>query len=77
MVHQFRPEIGVKPAEDFGEVYDVVEVEDDTSEEGVKIDLNLGTGAEPVRDFGGIGSKSLPMFKATLVTHSKRWGKST
>jgi len=31
MVHQFRAEIGVKPAEDFVEVCDVVEVEDDTS----------------------------------------------
>jgi len=45
------------------EVCDVVEVEDDTSEEGVKIDLNLGTGAEPVHDFGGIGSESLPVFE--------------
>jgi len=45
------------------EVCDVVEVEDDTSEEGVKIDLNLGTGAEPVHDLGGIGSDSLSMFE--------------
>jgi len=35
MVHQIRTEIGVKPAEDFVEVCDVVEVKDDTSEEGV------------------------------------------
>ena len=42
---------------------DVVEVEDDTSEEGVKIDLNLGTGAEPIHDFGGICSESLPIFE--------------
>ena len=41
----------------------VVEVKDDTSEEGVKIDLNLGTGAELVLDFGRIGSKSLPVFE--------------
>jgi len=32
-------------------MFDVVEV--DTSEEGVKIDPNLGIGAEPVHDFGG------------------------
>jgi len=54
----------VKPAEDFVEVCDV-EIEDDTSEEGFgpKIDLDLGTGAEPVRDFGGVGSESLTVFK--------------
>jgi len=64
IVHQFRAEIGMKPAEDFVEVCEVVEFEDDTSEEGFrqKIDLNLGTGAEPVHDFGDVGSESLPIF---------------
>jgi len=63
MVHQSRAEIGLKPAEDFMEVHDVVEVEDDTSKEGTKIDLNLGTGAKPIHDFGGVGSESLPVFE--------------
>ena len=61
IVHQFRSETGVKPDEGFVEVCEVVEVEDDTSEEGFgpKIDLDLGTGSEPVRDFG----ESLPVFE--------------
>jgi len=63
LVHQLRAEIGVKSAEVFGEVHDVVEVEDDTSEEGATVDLNLGTGAEPVHDIGGSGSESLPVFE--------------
>ena len=37
MVHQLRAEIRVKPAEVFGEVHDVLEVEDDTSEERAKV----------------------------------------
>ena len=45
------------------EVHDIVEVEDDTSEEGVKIDLNLETRAEPIHDFGGSGFESLPVFE--------------
>jgi len=36
-------------------VHDVVEVGDDTSEEG-KIDLDLGTGDAPVHENGGSGS---------------------
>jgi len=55
LVHQFRAEIGGKLAEVFGEVYDVVEVRDDTSEEG-KIDLNLGIGDAPVHEIGSSGS---------------------
>jgi len=61
LVHQSRAEIGGKLVEVFGEVHDDVEVGDDTSEEG-KIDLNLGTGADHVHEFGGSGSESLPVF---------------
>jgi len=61
LVHQSRSETGVKPAEGFLEVCEVVEVEGDTSKEGFgpKIDLDLGTGSELVRDFG----ESLPIFE--------------
>jgi len=62
LVHRCRPEIRGKPAEVFGEVHDVVDVGDDAFEEG-KIDLNLGTGAEHVHEFGGSGSESLPVFE--------------
>jgi len=48
--HQFRAETGIKSAEDFVEVCDVVEVKDDTYEEGMT-DLNLGIGDEPVLDW--------------------------
>ena len=43
------------------EVVEVVEVEDDAPEEGVgpKINLDLGTGSGPARDFG----ESLPLFE--------------
>jgi len=65
IVHQFKSETGVKPAGGFMEVCEVVEVEDETSEEGfgLKIDLNLGIGSEPVRDFRDVGSESLPVFE--------------
>jgi len=36
LVHHLRAEIGVKPTEVFVEVHDVVEVEDDTSEKGLR-----------------------------------------
>ena len=61
-VHQSRAEIRGKPAEVFGELHDVLGIRDDTSTEG-KIDLNLGTGAEPVHEFEGSGSESLPVFE--------------
>ena len=50
--------------EGFVEVCEVVEVEDDVSEEGfgLKIDLHLGIPSEPVRDFGEISSESLLVF---------------
>ena len=65
MVHQFMAETRVKPNEGSVEMCKVVKVEDDTSEEGVrkKIDLNLGTGAEPVHDFRDVGSELLPVFE--------------
>ena len=66
LVHHLRAEIGVKPTEVFVEVHDVVEVEDDTSEEGATVDLNLGTGAEPVHDYGDVGSESIPVFEDYL-----------
>jgi len=62
LVHQSRVEIKGKSVDVFGEVHDVVDVEDDTSEEG-KIDLNLRTGAEPVHEFEGSGSESLLVFE--------------
>jgi len=55
LVHQFGAEIGGKPAEVFGEVHDVVDVGDDSFEEG-KIELNLGTRVEPIHEIGGSGS---------------------
>jgi len=55
LVQQSRAEIGGKPTEVFGEVHDVVEVGDDTSEEG-KINLNLGTEDAPVHKIEGSGS---------------------
>jgi len=54
-VHQSRVEFEGKLAEVFEEIHDVVEVGDDTTEEG-KIELDLGTGEVPVHDFGGGGS---------------------
>jgi len=62
MGHQFRAKIGEKPVEDSVEVHDVVEVEDDPSEEGI-MDLNLGAGDEPVLDFG---VESLPVVEDYL-----------
>ena len=46
IVHQIRFETGMRLDEGFVEVCEVVEVEDDASEEGFgpKIDLDLGTG---------------------------------
>jgi len=52
---QSRAEIEETSAEVFGEVHDVMEVGDDTSEEG-KIELDLGTGDMPVHEIGGGGS---------------------
>ena len=65
LVHQIWSETGVRPDEGFVEVCEVVEVEDDVSEEGLgpKIDLDLGTGNEPVLDFGDVSSESLPVFE--------------
>jgi len=65
IVHQFRSETGVKPDEGFVEVCEVVKVEVDTFEKGFrpKIDLDLGTGSEPVRDCRDVGSESLPVFE--------------
>jgi len=76
LVHQFGVEIGAKPAEVFGEAHDVVEVGDDTSEEG-KIDLNLGTEAEPVHEFEGSVLRQSQYLRITQAIRSKRWGKST
>ena len=47
------------------EVCEVVEVEDDVSEEDFvpKIDLDLGIGFEPVRAFGEVSFESLPVFE--------------
>jgi len=61
IVHQIRFETRVRPDEGFVEVVEVVEVEDDAPEEGVgpKINLDLGTGSGPARDFG----ESLPLFE--------------
>ena len=55
LVQQCRAEIGGEPTEIFGDVHDVVEVGDDTSEEG-KIDLDIGTGDALVHEIGGSGS---------------------
>ena len=43
---------------------EVVEVEDDVSgEDSVpKIDVDLGTGSEPILDFGNVSSKFVPVF---------------
>ena len=62
-VHQIGSETGVRPDEGFVEVCKVVEVEDDVSEEGFgpKINLDLETGSEPVRDFGEVSSKTVPV----------------
>ena len=49
---RFREEIEGKPVEVFGEVHEVVEIGDETSEEE-KIDLELGTGHMPVHGVGG------------------------
>ena len=48
------------------EVHDVVKVDDDTSEEGAEVDLNLRTGVEPIHDTKGSGSESLPVFEDYL-----------
>ena len=55
----------MRPDEGFTEVCDVVEVEDDVSEEDLvpKIDLDFETGSEPVLDFGDVSSDSLPVFE--------------
>jgi len=74
LVHRFRAEIGGKPAEVFGEVHDVVDAGDDTFEEG-KIDLNLGTGAKPVHEFGVSGAESVLVFED--YPGSRKWVKLT
>jgi len=55
----------VRPDEGFAEVCEVVEVEDDVSEEDLepKIDLDLGTRSDPVLDFGDVSSRSLHVFE--------------
>jgi len=55
----------VKLDKGFVEVCEIVEVEDDASEEGFgpKIDLDLATGSKPVHDFGKVSSESLPVFE--------------
>ena len=55
MEEQFRAELKGKLIEVFGEVLEVVEVGEDTSEEE-KIELDLGTGDVPVHEVGGGGS---------------------
>jgi len=52
---QSRVEIEKKSIEVFGEIHDVVEVGDDTSEEG-KIELDLGTRDVSIHEIGGGGS---------------------
>jgi len=49
---QFREELEGKPVEIFGEVHEVVEIGDETSEEG-KTEMELGTGDMPVHGVGG------------------------
>ena len=55
----------LRPNEGFPEVCEVVEVEDDVSEDDPvpKINLDLGTGSEPVLDFKDNSSESLPVFE--------------
>jgi len=52
MEQHSRAEIKEKSVEVFGEIYDVVEVGEDTSEEGI-IELDLGTGEVPIHEIGG------------------------
>ena len=54
MEQQSRAEIEETSAEVFGEVHDVMEVGDDTSEEG-KIELDLGTGDVLIHEIEGGG----------------------
>jgi len=72
-----KAETGVKPAEDFVAVCDVVEVEDDTSEEGIKIDLNLEQGLSLFMTLGISVMSHYRCLRTTRVTHSKKWAKST
>ena len=51
MEEQFRAQLEGKPSVIFGEVHEVVEVGEETSEEG-KIEMNLGTGDVPVHEVG-------------------------
>ena len=55
----------MRPDEGSVKVCEVVEIEDDISEEGFgpRIDLDLGIGSEPVRDFGKTTSEPLPVFE--------------
>jgi len=59
---QCRAEIERKSTEVFGKIHDVVEVGDDTSEEG-KIELDLGTGDVLVHEIDGGG----PVFEDYLM----------
>jgi len=56
---------GLKLDEGFTKINDVVKVEDDVSGEdsGPKMDLDLGTGFEPVLDFEDVSTESLPIFE--------------
>jgi len=64
-VNLIRFEKTVRPDEGFTEVCEVLEVEDDVSEDNLepKIDLDLGTRSEPVLDFGDASSESLSVFE--------------
>jgi len=55
----------MRPYEGFAEVCEVVEAEDDVSEENLepKINLDLGTGPESVLNFRDVSSESLPIFE--------------
>ena len=55
MEEQFRADIEKNSAEVFREIHDVVEVREDTFEEG-KIKLDMGIGDVPVHEVGGRGS---------------------
>ena len=78
-VNLIRFEKTVRPDEGFTEVCEVLEVEDDVSEDNLepKIDLDLGTRSEPVLDFGDASSESLPVFEDYQVIPLKRWVRLT
>jgi len=52
-INQSRVDFKVKSVDEFVEVHDEIEIEDDQADGfGPQIELNLGTGSNPVRDFG-------------------------